>query len=169
MAQHVALTSDLLANENFWFSKFDLDACFDLSAYDAIQFDVIAPVGSSAQFCLTQRSPDCQSRLADSQYMPLSKYINPDGSKQTVTMPIADFGKNVNGGNFDFVHLKDWTLNDLSPKGVTIEISNFRLIRACGGKGTLSVLGNRFSLVSASALSTVAQVTMVAILFAMLL
>jgi hypothetical protein len=161
-----------MAGDNFWFSKFDLAACFDLSAYEAIQFDVVAPAGSSAEFCLTQRSADCQTRLADSQYMPLSKYITPNGSKQTVTMPISDFGKNVNGGNFDFLHLKDWTLNDLSPTGVTIEISNFRLLRACGGRGNLVTLlktttGSK--MLTASGISATAQITFVAILFSMIL
>jgi hypothetical protein len=78
------------ANENFWFSKFDLGACFDLTGYTGIQFDITAPAGSSLTFTLTQKAPDCVDRLIDSEYTPLSKYITPNGQKQTVLQPLSD-------------------------------------------------------------------------------
>lgn len=46
-------------------------------------------------------------------------------------MPLSDFKKNVEGGNFDMVHLKDWTLNNLRPVGSTVDISNFVLVGNC--------------------------------------
>lgn len=128
-AKNVELNADKI--DNFWFTKFDLNACFDLSGYTAIQFDIVAQQGTTATFTLTQRSADCQKRLIDSQYVSLSKYITPNGMKQTVTLPLADFSKNINGGDFDFLHLKDWTLVNLNPVGAKVNISNLVLKGNC--------------------------------------
>jgi hypothetical protein len=57
--------------------------------------------------------------------------VTPNGQKQTVVMPLSDFKKNINGGDFDFVHLKDWTLNNLRPVGAAVDISNFVLVGNC--------------------------------------
>jgi hypothetical protein len=48
---------------NYWFAKFEPLACFDLSKYSAIQFDLVAPVGSNMNFTMTQKSADCTTRL----------------------------------------------------------------------------------------------------------
>lgn len=113
---------------NYWFAKFDQVACFDLTGYSAIQFDLIAPAGVDANFTMTQKSADCKSRLVDSVYTPLTKYITPDGTKKTVTLPLSDFSKNLVGGDFDFAHLKDWTIVNLKPVGAKIQISNMVLV-----------------------------------------
>jgi hypothetical protein len=127
--RHVALTP--VQAKNFWFSKFDLEACFDLSRFAAIQFEIEAPQGTSGSFTLTQKSADCAERLTDSSYVPLSKYVRPNGRRQVVTIPLSDFSTNLDGKPFDFKHLKDWTLNDLQPEGVTINISNLVLKGSC--------------------------------------
>lgn len=49
---------------NYWFTKFEEVACFDLSKYSAIQFDLVAPAGSNMNFTMTQRSANCSERLA---------------------------------------------------------------------------------------------------------
>lgn len=47
---------------NYWFAKFDQVACFNLAGFSAIQFDLIAPVGSNMNFTMTQKSPNCSVR-----------------------------------------------------------------------------------------------------------
>ena len=49
---------------NYWFVKFDEFACYDLTPFQAIQFDLIAPRGSNMNFTLTQKSSDCQQNAA---------------------------------------------------------------------------------------------------------
>jgi hypothetical protein len=116
---------------NYWFAKFDRVACFDLSGYSAVAFDLVAPAGSNMNFTMTQRSADCQSRLVDSVYRPLSSYVTPNGQKQTVVLPFADFSKTLVGGQFDFKHLKDWTAVNLVPFGARFTISNLVLRGNC--------------------------------------
>ncbi|KAI8905462.1 hypothetical protein EDD86DRAFT_211538 [Gorgonomyces haynaldii] len=113
---------------NFWFAKYDWQACFDLRGYIGFQFELVAPTGSEISFTLTQKSADCVDRLVDSVYVPLTKYITPNGQKQTVLMPFADFSKNINGGNFDFQHLKDWTAVNFSPADGTSQFVFSNLI-----------------------------------------
>ncbi|KAJ3190498.1 hypothetical protein HDU85_000797 [Gaertneriomyces sp. JEL0708] len=131
----VALTAGPnVPDNNFWFAKFDAGACFDLSHFEAVRFDLLAPAGSSFTMCLTQKSPDCLTRVdpGDSTYIPISKYVTPNGQKQTVTVPFRDFAPRAAGtGTFDFVHLKDWTLNQFAPQDTVFEISNIRLVRQC--------------------------------------
>jgi hypothetical protein len=119
------------APDNFWFAKFNLRACFDLTGYTGIQFDVVAPAGSEAVFTLTQMAPDCVTRTLDSVYTPLTRYITPNGVRQTAFQPLSDFALNVEGGAFDMVHLKDWTMVNLAPLGARFEISNFILKGNC--------------------------------------
>ena len=101
--------------DNYWFAKYNWQACFDLSKYSAFQFELTSPAGSDVQFTLTQHASDCTTRLNDSVYLPLTKYIKPNGTKQLVTLPFSDFAKNVAGGDYDFVHLKDWTAVNFVP------------------------------------------------------
>ena len=94
---------------NYWYVKFDQGACFDLSKYQSIQFGINAPSGTDFAISLTQKSADCKSRLIDSVYRNLTNYVITDGTTQTVTLPVADFSKNLLNQNFDLVHLKDFT------------------------------------------------------------
>ncbi|KAJ8323064.1 hypothetical protein BDV3_006678 [Batrachochytrium dendrobatidis] len=139
-------------SSNFWFAKFDAIACFDLTGYSAITFDLVAPTGSDMSFTLTQKSANCVDRLIDSSYMPLTKYIKPNGSKQHVSLPLSDFAMNINGAPYDFKHLKDWTPTSLSPVGATFEISNLVLKGGCGNETSTATA----AATTASAPSTVA-------------
>lgn len=113
---------------NYWYAKFDRAACFDSSIFSGLSFDIIAPFGSDMNFTMTQMSPNCSYRLVDSQYQLLSKYITPDGTKQTVFLPFSDFSINLNGSRFDFEHLKDWTLVNLGPEGSEFVLSDLKLV-----------------------------------------
>ncbi|TPX59236.1 hypothetical protein PhCBS80983_g02581 [Powellomyces hirtus] len=124
-----------VGQDNYWFSKFDPNACFNTTNWHAIAFDLVGPPGGAFTTTLTQKNPDCIDRtpgLSDSDYIPISNYVTLDGTKQPVVMPFADFRRNIAGGAFDLVHLKDWTLNHFLPVGSVWEISNLRLIRPCG-------------------------------------
>jgi len=117
-------------NESFFFAKYNALACFDLRPFTAFQFELEAPVGSSAAFTLTQSNPSCTGRIddGDSVYLPLSQYYTTPGQRQVVTMPFRDFARNVNGGNFDFVHLKDWTMVSMRPLGANFVFRNMILV-----------------------------------------
>ena len=123
-------------SRNYWYVKFDKYACFDLTPFTAFQFDLKAPVGAEMIFVLTQKAPNCTefptntARLIDSDYMPLSKYITPNNTKQTVTIPLKDFQKNLLGEDFDMKHLKDFTIVDIKPAS-PMELSNFWLVGDC--------------------------------------
>ncbi|KAJ3146755.1 hypothetical protein HDU89_006010 [Geranomyces variabilis] len=132
---------NVISTQNFWFSKFDASACFDTSNFHAIAFDMLAPVGGNMKMTLTQKNADCVNRTdygpSDANYIPITNYMKPDGTKKSVIIPFVDFKTNVGGKNFDFQHLKDWTLNEFSPAGSTWEISNLRLMYACKANGPL--------------------------------
>ena len=100
---------------NYWFTKYNAKACFDLRKFKGMSFDLISPPGSDVEFTLTQHASDCTTRLQDSVYVPLTKYIKPNGQKQNVYLPFADFAKNVNQTDFDFQFLKDWTAVGFKP------------------------------------------------------
>ncbi|KAI8921610.1 hypothetical protein BC831DRAFT_476493 [Entophlyctis helioformis] len=145
---------------NYWFGKFDIGACFDLTGYTAIAFDLVAPAGSNMNFTLTQRSADCKTRLVDSVYKPLSSYLKTDGSKKAVSLPIADYAKNLKGGAFDFKHLKDWTIVNMTPSGAVFRLSNLRLVGNCAGNqtATTTTTAASKSTATASASATVPSV-----------
>lgn len=63
----------------------------------------------------------------DSVYHPLTKYITPNGERQTVTLPLADYAVNLAGNPFDFVHLKDWTIVNMAPADAVFYMSNLML------------------------------------------
>ncbi|KND02113.1 uncharacterized protein SPPG_02609 [Spizellomyces punctatus DAOM BR117] len=162
-AKHVELTAG--ATENFWFAKFDRDSCFDLVTpkYQAIVFDLVAPAGSDFTMTLTQKTPDCVDRAganSDSVYVPLTKYITPNGQKQTVTVPFSDFATNLAGQPFDMVHLKDWTIVGVKPVGTKMQLSNLLLTRACNGTlpsstaSTVSATGTATSSLPSTATGT---------------
>ncbi len=127
-----AWTHPGMANShNYWYVKFDLYACFDLEPFSALQFDLLAPSNAEMTFVMTQKAANCSTRLIDSQYQPLSKYMKPDGTKKTLVLPLADFGMNVVGGRFDMKHLKDFTIIDIKPNDFKFQISNMILKGAC--------------------------------------
>ena len=113
---------------NYWYVKFDREACFNTTIYSGISFDLIAPLGSDMNFTMTQRSKNCSVRLVDSQYHLLSKYITPDGTKQTVYLPFSDYSLNLFGEAFDFEYFKDWTLVNLGPEGSEFVMSDLKLV-----------------------------------------
>ena len=123
-------------SHNYWYAKFDKYACFDLTPFKSIQFDLKAPAGSEMIFVLTQKSANCTEnplqakRLIDSEYLYLKDFITPDGTKQTVSIPLEKFGKNLLGEPFDLKHLKDFTIVDIKP-AVVMEFSNFKLVGDC--------------------------------------
>ncbi|KAJ1342576.1 hypothetical protein BSLG_002893 [Batrachochytrium salamandrivorans] len=100
---------------NFWYSKFDARACFDLTGYSSIDFDLVAPTGSDMSFTLTQKAPNCVDRLVDSTYLSLTKYIKPDDAPN-------------NTCRFHW----DWTPTGLSPVGAVFHMSNLVLKGGCG-------------------------------------
>jgi hypothetical protein len=157
---------------NYWFAKFDLPACFDLTGYSAIQFDLLAPAGVNMNFTMTQRSADCQIRLLDSIYHPLTRYSTPDGTKKTITLPLSDYATNLRGGRFDFRYLKDWTIVNLSPVGARVQISNL-MLRGCLNTTTSSTVGtstgtsSTFAAPSASQTKSSAAATYESWLFAL--
>lgn len=115
---------------SFFFAKYNQNACFDLTKYAAFQFELEAPVGANGAFTLTQMSADCTHRIddGDSVYLPLSDYYRNDGTRQTVTMPFIDFAKNVKGGDFDMIHLKDWTFVAMEPTNQPFKMYNMRIL-----------------------------------------
>ncbi|KAJ3167787.1 hypothetical protein HDU87_001450 [Geranomyces variabilis] len=131
----VSVTPTNLSGSYFFF-KFDAGACYDLTSINSLAFDIIAPAGGNFDIGLTQKSPDCHERVggesgsSDSPYVPLTKYITPNGQKQPVVVPFQDIK-----GTFDFAHTKDLTMINWKPQGATFVISNIRLRRACNGNG----------------------------------
>ncbi|KAJ3021635.1 hypothetical protein HKX48_008116 [Thoreauomyces humboldtii] len=124
---------------NFFFSKFDAGACFNTTDFYAVGFDLYSPPGGAFTMTLTQKDPDCYARApsgSDSRYVPISQYVDTSkGGKQSVVVPFSDYRLNTNGTAYDFVHLKDWTLNEFTPLGGLWQISNLRLIRSCKNNG----------------------------------
>ena len=94
---------------NYWYVKFDRDACFNLAKYRTIEFDIVAPAKTDFYIALTQKSADCNSRLIDSVYRNMTNYITPDGTRKTISIPVRDFSTNLLKGAFDLAHLKDLT------------------------------------------------------------
>ncbi|KAI8819157.1 uncharacterized protein EV422DRAFT_535323 [Fimicolochytrium jonesii] len=132
-----------VSGASYFFFKFDAGACFDLSGFNSLSFDIIAPVGGSFDIGLTQKSADCHERLGgetsqyDSKYLPLTQFVTPDGTtKQTVVVPFYSLaGPTQAGPAFDFVHLKDVTFINWKSFNSVYKISNIRLRRACGENG----------------------------------
>ncbi|KAI8804149.1 hypothetical protein BJ742DRAFT_742304 [Cladochytrium replicatum] len=112
----------------YWFFKFDIQECYDASGYNAIEFDVTMPAGSTFSMTWTTHLGNCSAvtpscagtnrcvRGPDSKYIPITDYIVPSGSKQSVRIPFADFLPNTDGtGLTDFYHIKDFTFIGFSP------------------------------------------------------
>ena len=120
---------------NYFFWKNDLMACSDVSKYVAVQFDLMAAMGSNMFITLTQKSKDCKTRLVDSEYKQLTDFVKPNGQSQVVTIPFSGFSKNLLGNDFDFNHLKDVTFVNLTPSGATFLIRNLKMIGTCNSSG----------------------------------
>ncbi|KAI9138535.1 hypothetical protein BKA69DRAFT_1091121 [Paraphysoderma sedebokerense] len=124
--------------ENYWFAKFDAPACYNLTGIYAMAFDLRSPVGSTFEMTLTQHAPDCVTRTEDSVYLPITRYVVPNGGWQRVIVPFVDFGINLAGTAFDFAHLKDWTGVRFAPLNAVFDITNIRLLKQCTGNGTMA-------------------------------
>jgi hypothetical protein len=128
-----------------WFVKFDWFNDFDLTPFTAIQIDLIAPKGSDFNITLTQWVPAVPgvrdgkgSRGIDSAYYLLSSYLTPNGTPQTLTMPLSGFATNLKGGPFNFAHLKDLTLVNFGPKDTVFTFTKIVLIGNCSSSNALA-------------------------------
>ena len=122
------------AKKNFLFFKANPQACFDLTKYTAIRFDMQAPGGSDAKFTLTQKDVRCKERIVDgdSVYQDISKYAKMDGKKKRVVMPLTEYARRSKDGKpFDFAHFKDFTIVDMKPVGAQFKFSNIWLVGNC--------------------------------------
>jgi hypothetical protein len=90
----------------------------------------------------------------------LTKYITPNGQKQTVTLPLSDYTTSLVGGRFDMSKLKDWTIVNLSPgtPDTVFVMSNLVLK---GGPSGCTVPGNTTTTTStmASAMASATATT----------
>ncbi|KAJ3365383.1 hypothetical protein HDU91_002218, partial [Kappamyces sp. JEL0680] len=123
---------------NYWYVKLDAKACYNLSPYSAIQFDLKGPAGTNFGITLTQKSANCSTRLVDSVYKNLTDYVTMDGTKKTVTLPVKDFSTNLLGAGFD-----------LNITGIEASLSDIgfeqdhgkRFLRLVGQNGLRYILG----------------------------
>lgn len=76
----------------------------------------------------------------DSTYKPITDYITPSGTRQTVVYPFTDFKNNVLGAPFDFVHFKDFTLVNMMPVNAQFRFFNISLVGDCAVKSTPTVV-----------------------------
>lgn len=93
--------------------------------------DITSPPGSNWLYTLTQRSSDCKRRLVDSNYVSSSSYDPTNGNRNTVFVPYGDVSGNIDGGKFDFVHMKDTTLVNMRPVGATFYIHRMAIRGTC--------------------------------------
>ncbi|TPX41459.1 hypothetical protein SeMB42_g00767 [Synchytrium endobioticum] len=161
---------------NYWYTKFDSRACFDATNYSGVEIVGTFPVGVNFNMTFTQKAADCVTRTIDSQYRLLTSYITPNGQQnQVLYVPFADYALNLLGKPYDFVHLKDFTLVNITPRGAIITFNRITVKGTCGaanstsqetspngtastprsgsGSWATTVLPNSYSLVSMMALS----------------
>ncbi|TPX33512.1 hypothetical protein SmJEL517_g03592 [Synchytrium microbalum] len=122
-----------LNGTNYFFLKFDPNACFNATLYTGLQMSFVFPAGSDFQIAFTQKAPNCVDRLTDSIYKKLSDYIIPNGSHQSVFIPFADFGQNVAGGAYDWQHIKDLTFLQFMPTRMPYTFNKLVLLSKCSG------------------------------------
>jgi len=112
-------------------------ACVDISPFQAVQLDVLAPAGFDFNITYTQRKKgDCKTRTFDSKYKLFSEYYKTPGVKQTITLAFADFSTDLSGAPFDYSWDKDLTLINLNGAnpGDSLVISNVWLKgKPCAG------------------------------------
>ena len=60
---------------NYWFAKFDRDACYNLTQYSGISFDLVAPLGSDMNFTLTQKVSHFDLKCNRLFFMKLAGYM----------------------------------------------------------------------------------------------
>ncbi|TPX30389.1 hypothetical protein SmJEL517_g06041 [Synchytrium microbalum] len=94
---------------NYLSLRFEQYGCFDMTNYRSVMFTMQAPAGFDSNITFTQRAANCVARGFDSQYHKLSEFVTPNNQAQTVELPLSSFTKNLNGGNFDWGHTRDWT------------------------------------------------------------
>ncbi|KAJ3046727.1 hypothetical protein HK097_000599 [Rhizophlyctis rosea] len=139
---------DTVPTFNFFYTQFTNQheifdkACANLTAFNALEFEAVAPAGFDFNITFTQRlQNDCEVRTYDSQYQLFSKYYTTPGQKQTIRLPLSDFSKDLSGANFNYQWNKDITLVNLAGAnpGDAITISNVVLKGApCSGTATTS-------------------------------
>lgn len=112
---------------NGWFVKLGQGACHDLTGYTGIQFDVIAPTKTGMNITLAQSDSTCTNQTADAAYIPIAKYLQPTGLKQTVFIPFYEFRKDADGGVFKFQKFRALVFTNID--GV-FEVSNL-VLRGC--------------------------------------
>eukprot|EP00842_Homolaphlyctis_polyrhiza_P002667 jgi/Hompol1/3400/HPOL_006509-RA len=134
--RHSILLTVTKPTDNFWSPNFEGVKCFDLRPYTAIQFSIISAAGSDSRITLTEMNPDCTTRnnTGDSGYVSISKYITPDGTNKTITIPLTDL---ANGGAYDFKRVKDLTFVGMKA-GYTYEVSNIILKGSCAAAPSAS-------------------------------
>ncbi|TPX31168.1 hypothetical protein SmJEL517_g05416 [Synchytrium microbalum] len=125
---------------NYWYTKFNNGACFDATSYTSVEIIGTFPVGVNFNITMTQKASNCLNRTIDSEYHLLTKYITPSGSQQTLTIPFSDFSQNLLGAAYDFVHLKDFTLVNITPQGAVITLKSIKVLGNCAtGNATTPV------------------------------
>ncbi|TPX50141.1 hypothetical protein SeLEV6574_g01103 [Synchytrium endobioticum] len=117
--------------ENYFFVKFDPNACFDATKYTGVQIDFTFPPNADFEITYTQAAPNCVDRRVDSVYKKLSDYIVPNGQPQSVFLPFSDFNRNINGTDFDLQHIKDLTFLRFLPSQVQYTFDKIELIAPC--------------------------------------
>ncbi|KAJ3338526.1 hypothetical protein HDU93_009451 [Gonapodya sp. JEL0774] len=118
--------------DNFWFFKFDTAECFDITQWNTVEFEYMAPAGSSFGWTMTVHQDTCKLagafgcynhtfncvRGPDTSYHFLNEYTKTgvtDGTWQKISLPLYDFRINVADNATDFNHIKDWTFVGLDP------------------------------------------------------
>ncbi|TPX44862.1 hypothetical protein SeLEV6574_g04250 [Synchytrium endobioticum] len=147
-----------LNGTNYFFVKYDPNACFDATKYTGLQMEFTFPANADFQIAYTQKAPNCVDRLDDSEYKKLSDFIVPNGGRQTVFLPFSVFGHNVRGGLFDWKHIKDLTFLQFVPTRVPYTFHNLTLIAnttACANQPVV----NQSSTTTAAAPASTAGIT----------
>ncbi|KAJ1538957.1 hypothetical protein HK405_013312, partial [Cladochytrium tenue] len=130
---------------NYWFVKFNWANDFDISAFTAMEIDLIAPSGSDFNVTLTQWIPQTAgvrdgngTRGIDSAYHLLSSYLTPDGTEQTLLLPLSDYATNLDGAAYDLTNVKDLTLVNLEPVNATFVFTRITLVGNCSSSSSSS-------------------------------
>ncbi|KAJ3096036.1 hypothetical protein HDU97_006293 [Phlyctochytrium planicorne] len=128
-------------NSNYFFFKFqwddDFNTCYDLTPFQYITFNMSMPAGAETYLTLTTKGPACNTRVKDSTYQKMSKYIPADGKPHLALIDMKkDFGQTYDGAEpHDFVHNKDLTMVAMTP-GVSFKIYSISLIGDCSLVGS---------------------------------
>lgn len=124
---------------NYWYTKFDTKACFNATQYSGVEIVGTFPSGLNFNITFTQKANDCVARAIDSQYRLLTSYITPNGQAgQVLYVPFSDFATNLVGQPYDFTHLKDFTLVNMTPRGAVVTFNRITVKGTCTSNSTTS-------------------------------